>query len=63
MLVPLLVPQRHTREDVVRALAAVAAMDVRERRRLLNSIDGAPLEPHYRQVLDRVLGPTPAGWS
>jgi hypothetical protein len=62
VLIPLLAPRRHSRDDVLAALRAVDAMDLRQRGRLLDSIEDAPLTPEHRAVLRRVLGPTPAGW-
>jgi hypothetical protein len=61
-LAPLFLPDRHTRDEVKGALALVMAMDHRQRRRLADAIDDAPLAPAHREVLFRVLGPTPAGW-
>jgi hypothetical protein len=52
--VPLFVPNRHTRDEVKAALAALAAMDERQRAQLADAIDGAPLTPQHRAVLFRL---------
>jgi hypothetical protein len=55
-LVPLFVPNRHTRDQIKAALAVVAAMDQRQRAHLADAIDGAPLTPPHRAVCSGCSG-------